>query len=244
MTSPKKTFENLQRELQQETRLQPKDRSKEYEELTLQHFQEHDRTVEDHGLWRECHMLEEMIAILNRRYLAINPHKKRQLELKQLSRESALEIYVEYQQEVDDEGRSAEEIDNRINTMYPDIERRDLEIQAAENYLSTTWGIQRKKQTTTPPEQRVHEEKASKNPNPILTYKELRNEFWKNDHNAVKEAVTRGISQGLKGAKKRPWLLKGIASEYQIAEAEIRHGFDKPTPSSCKYQKTHQEGND
>lgn len=243
MTNPKEMFENLQRKLQQETRLQPKDRNKEYEELTLQQFQEHNRTAEDHDLWRECHMLEEMIAILNRRYLALNPHNKRQLEFKQLSEESAFEIYVNYQQEVDDKGRSAEEIDNRIPTMYPDAERRNLEIQAAENYLSTTWGIQRKKQTTTPPEQRVHEEKANKNPNPILTYKELKNEFWKSDHNAVKEAVTRGISQGLKGAK-RPWPLKGIASEYQIVEAKTRDGFDKPTPSSCKYQKTHQEGND
>jgi hypothetical protein len=242
-------FEKLQRELQQETRLQPKDRSKEYEELTLQHFQEYGRTAEDHDLWRECHMLEEMIAILNRRYLALNPHKKRQLEFKQLSRESAFEICVRYQQEVGDEGRSAEEIDNRMATMYPDVERRGLEIQAAENYLSAIWGIQRTKQTTTHPKQGVHEEKESNNPNPILTYKELQKEFQDADYAAVKQAVDRAIADGLaKGEgpakEKRPWRIGGIADQFQIVNAGNRKGRNKPTPAACKYQKIHRESKD
>ena len=244
MTSPKEMFEKLQRELQQETRLQPKDRRKEYEELTLQHFQEYDRTAEDHDLWRECHMLEEMIAILDRRYFALNPHKKRQLEFKRLSRdpETAFEIHIKYQQEVDEEGRTNEEIDNSMTTRYPHIERSRLELQAAENYLSKTWGIQRKKQATTPLEQGVQEVKESGNPNPILTYKELQKEFQDADYAAVKQAVDRAIADGLTEGEglpteKQPWPIKGIAYQYQIVEARTREGRSKPTPSVCRYQK-------
>jgi hypothetical protein len=243
MTSPKETFEKLQRELQRENRLQPKERSKKHKELTLHLFHKHGRTAEDHDLWRECHMLEEMIAILDRRYLALNQHKKRQLEFKQLSRdpETALKIHIEYQQEVDEEGRTAEEIDNSMTTRYPNIERRSLEAQAAENYLSKTWGIQRK-QATTPPEQGVQAVKESGNPNPILTYKELRKEFGDADYAAVKQAVDRAIADGpTEGGglptEKQPWPIKGIAYQYQIVEARTREGRSKPTPSVCRYQK-------
>jgi len=172
MTDPKETFERLQCELRQETKLQPKNRSKKYEELTLQHFLEHGRSTEDHDLWRECHMLEEMIAILNRRYLALNPHKRTELELKQISSESTFDIFSKYQEEVDEEGRSDEEVDDNMATMHPDLKRSELEILAAENYLNKTWGTQRKRRAnTTSPEQRVDEPKAGKNPNPPVSGK-------------------------------------------------------------------------
>jgi hypothetical protein len=244
MTTPKQMLENLLDELQRETRLNPKERNKEHQDHTLQFFLEHGRKTEEHDLWRECRMTEEMIAILNRRFFALNPHKKKELELRQPQSTSSFDVVSKYQQEIDDEGRSDEEADKSLTTMYPDIERRDLEIQAAENYLRTTWGIQRTKQTTTPPEQCAHEAKESNNPNPILTYKELHKEFRNADYDAVKEAVTRGISKGLDEGRRRPWPLKGIADKYQIVKAEIRNGFDKPTPASCKYQKIYQESDD
>lgn len=244
MTNPKETFENLLRGLQEENRLQPKDRSKEYEGQTLHLFHKHGITTEDHDLWRECYMLEEMIAILNRRYWALNPHKKRQLEFKQLSRdpETAFEIAIKYQEEVNEEGRNDEEIDNSMSTRYPHIERRSLEVQAAENYLSKTWGIQWKKQANTPLEQGIQEDKESGNPNPILTYKELQREFGDADYDAVKQAVHRAIADGLTEGEglpteKQPWPIKGIAYQYQIVEARTREGRGKPTPSVCRYQK-------
>jgi hypothetical protein len=249
MTTPKQTFKNLLDELQRETRLNPKERNKDYKNLTLQLFNEHDRKTEEHELWRECYMIEEMIAILNRRFLALNSHKKKELELNQPQSASSFDIFSKYQQEIDDEGRSDEETDNSLATMYPDTERRDLEIQAAENYLSATWGIQRTKQTTTPPVQDVHEEKESNNPNPILTYKELQKEFQDADYAAVKQAVDRAIADGLaKGEglakEKRPWPMGGIADQYQIVNAGIREGRNKPTPAACKYQKIHRESKD
>ena len=249
MTTPKQMFENLLDELQRETRLNPKERNKDHQDHTLQFFLEHGRKTEEHDIWRECRMTEEMIAILNRRFLALNPHKKKELEFNRLQSESSFDIFSKYQQEIDDEGRSDEETDKSLATMYPNVERRDLEIQAAENYLSATWGFKRTKQTTTPPEQGVHEEEDSNNPNPILTYKELKREFRRADYAAVKQAVDRAIADGLaKGEglakEKRPWPVKGVADQYQIVNAGIREGRNKPTPAACKYQKIHSESKD
>ena len=54
MTNPDNNFKVLQDELRKEARLEPKNRSKEYENLTLQYFLEYGRRTEDHDLWREC----------------------------------------------------------------------------------------------------------------------------------------------------------------------------------------------
>ena len=242
MTCPKEAFENLKRELQQETRLQPKDRSKEYERITLQHFLERGRRAEDHDLWRECHMIEEMIAILNRRYLALNPHKKRQLELKQLSRESAFETHVRYQQEVDDEGRSTEEIDNRMATMYPCVERRDLEIQAAENYLHATRAIARKQIMPKTNRQDTAVESEDPNANPKMSWKEFADELKKDFHSdtTIRNAVKRCISDN-HGKQPDPWPIGGCASEYQIVDPKIKSNKDHPTPAFCKYQRISQD---
>jgi hypothetical protein len=240
MTNPKDTFEKLLEELQSEAKLHPKDMNKDYAELTLQYFLEHERSTEDHDIWRECHMLEEMIAILNRKYHAYNPHKAWEIKMKRLIAEGNVDAYFEYCQAVDCEGRTDEEIDNSRIIMYPFIERRDLEIWAAENYLRDTWGIQRKKQATTPLEQGVQEVKDSGNPNPILTYKELQTEFEDADYDAVKQAAARGINDGLiKGDP--PWHLGGIAQKYQIVSFTILEKKTRPTPASCEYQKIDHE---
>lgn len=242
MTCPKEAFENLKRELQQETRLQPKDRSKEYEEITLQRFQEHGRRAEDHDLWRECHMIEEMIAILDRRDLALNPHKKRHLEFKQLSRESAFEIHVKYQQEVDDEGRTDEEIDNSMTTRYPAIERRDLEIQAAENFLHAKRAVARTQTTPKTPQQDVTVENKSLNTNPKMTWKEFADKLKKDFHSdtTIRNAVSRCISDN-HGKRPDPWPIGGCASEYQIVDPKIKSNKDHPTPAFCKYQRISQD---
>ena len=244
MTNPKESFESLQRALQEEKRLQPKARSNEYEEITLQRFQEHGRTTEDHDLWRECHMLEEMIAILDRRYLALNPHKKRQLEFKRLSRESAsaFEIHIKYQQEVDDEGRADEEIDNSMTTRYPAIERRDLEIQAAENYLHATRAIARKQATPKTTQQEITVGNKSQNTNPKMSWKEFADELKKDfqSDTTIRNAVKRCISDNY-GKQPDPWPIGGCASEYQIVDPKIKSNKEHPTPAVCKYQRISQD---
>jgi len=243
MTNPKKTFENMQRALQKEKEWPLKDRIKEYEALTLQRFQEHGRTAEDHDLWRECHMLEEMIAILSRRYWALNPHKKRQLEFKRLSKESAsaLEIH-EYQQEVDDEGRTDEEIDNSITTRYPAIERRDLEIQAAENYLHATRVTTGKQKTPKTTQQDIAIENKSQNANPKMSWKEFAGELKKDFHSdtTIRNAVRRCISDN-HGKQPEPWPIGGCASKYQIVDPKVKSNKDHPTPAVCKYQRISQD---
>lgn len=244
MTNPKETFENLQRALQEENRLQPKDRSKEYEELTLQRFQDHGRTTEDHDLWRECHMLEEMIAILDRRYWALNPHKKRQLEFKRLSRESASAFHEihEYQEEVDDKGRTDEEIDNSMTTRYPSIERRDLEIQAAENYLHATRAINQKQTAPNISIQEVTAKNKDLNANPKMSWKEFADELKKDFHSdtTIRKSVERCISDN-HGKRPDPWPIGGCASDYQIVDPEIKSTKDHPTPAFCKYQRISQD---
>jgi len=258
MTNQDKTFQALQDELRRECRLEPKDRNREYEHLTLDYFLEQGKRTEDHDAWRECHMHEEMLAIMNRRFMALNPHKKREAEIMQLTTkptkewtEEQLNALYRYEQEIDDEGRSLKELEGKFTTRDPAISRQELEVQAAENYLEETWGIKRKQAASPPLQDEIHEKAASKNPNPVLSYKELQrelhiihnsnNERTKKSRNfAIKEAVDRAIKAGNKLAK-LPWPLRGCAAGYEIREAEPKKGKEHPTPAACKYQKIYKE---
>lgn len=242
MTNPKESFESLLRALHNEKGLQPKSRSKEHEELTLQYFLDHGRSTEDHVLWRECHMIEEMIAILNRKYWALNPHKKRQLQAEQLARESAFEIGVKYQQEVNEDGRTDKETDNSTTTIYPDTERKDLEIQAAENYLYAIWGITRKQATRKTSQYETTDQGKSQNNNPVLSWEEFKKRLKKDFH--TESAITKAAERCIKlhyGKQKDPWLMGQCATGYQIVTPEIRRGKECPTPAFCKYQEISQD---
>jgi len=118
MTNPDKTFDLLQDEVRREARVEPKYRSKEYENLTLQYFLEHGKRTEDHDQWRECHMLEEMLAIMDRRFMGLNPRARREVELYQAPAgangkwsEEQLSAVLRYEQDVDQDGRSEKEVD-------------------------------------------------------------------------------------------------------------------------------------
>ena len=252
MTNPDNNFKVLQDELRKETRLEPKNRSKEYENLTLQYFLKHGRRTEDHDLWRECHMLEEMLAIMDRRFMALNPHKRRQQELNQVpagaegewSNEQLNALY-EYEQTVNQEGLTEKEIDSGRATLYPVISRQGLEIQAAENYLGVTWGIKRTQEGEPPSHSKIQQKAIAKNPNPVIGYKDFQKELQKahNSYDAIKQAVDRAINDGQKQGDP-PWPMSACAAEYQIVEAEARDGFDHPTPAACKYQKIYRENED
>ena len=252
MTNPDNNFKVLQDELRKEARLEPKNRSKEYENLTLQYFQEHGRRTEDHDLWRECYMLEEMLAIMDRRFMALNPHKTRELKLYQAPAgangewsEKHLSAVFRYEQDVDQDGRSEKEIDSGRATLYPDISRQGLEIQAAENYLGATWGIRRKQEGEPPSHGDIQQKAIAKNPNPVIDYKDLQKKLQKlhNSYGAIQQAVVGAITIGQKQGDP-PWSMGRCAAEYQIVEAEARDGFDHPTPAACKYQKIYRENED
>lgn len=251
MMCSKQIFETLRGELCREVLLEAKDRSSEFERFTLSHFLEHGRRTEDHDLWRECYMLKEMIAIMDRKLLARNPQIESRLRfqrrLKELAPEQKSErirILHEYTDEVNEDGKTQQEIDDE-KPVYPDIDRRTLELQAAENYLHTRWGIKRKQTENTSIRKETRQKEGNENTSPLLSYKQIQQELQKspNTYEAVKQAISRAISDGQKLGNP-PWPLGGCAEGYRIMTAETRKGFNKPTPSSCKYQKLHHEGDD
>ena len=247
-TNPEQLFESLQSELQREIDMEPNDRNKKYKEFTLQHFLEHGRKTEEHDLWRECHMLAEMASILKRRFLAHNPHKRREAELKEiltgttepLSSDHFKRLY-DYEQGVDLDGRSQQEMDGS-KIQYPSIDRLELEILAAENYLYETWKITRKQIITKTSRPGLIEENKKQNTNPIMNWRELSKELKKAFHSdaAIRKAVKRSIDV-YHGKQDTPWPMSGCASEHQIVATEIKRNKEHPTPASCKYQRISQD---
>ena len=256
MTTPNNAFERLRDEIQKEATLEPKLRSVEFKEATLDYFLEHKKTTEDHDLWRECFMHEEMMAILKRRFNALNPHKKGEAEYeaankevtkkaaeagkadgKYIMTERELQILYRCTQEVNEDGRTQEEIDKMTIAKFPNLSRLELEVQAAENYIATKWEIARKQ----PPEKEAEEgtgKKQSTNPNPVLAWKELLKDLENPNisHDTIRKAVERSIIDGQKNGRP-PWAIGGCASEYQIVDSQAKANIGHPTPGSCKYQK-------
>ena len=256
MTTSNNAFERLRDEIQKEAKLEPKLRSPEHKKATLDYFLGHKKTTEDHDLWRECFMHEEMLAILNRRFNALNPNKKGESEYESTNKEVAkkaaeaakgdskyimtdVEFQILYRcaQETDEDGRTQEEIDKITTTKSPNLSRLELEIQAAENYIATKWEIPRKQ----PSEKEAEESKTKKaftNTNPVLSWKELLRELMTPNisANTISRAVGRSIRKGQKKGSP-PWTIGGCASEYQIVDNPLRDNKELPTAASCKYQK-------
>ena len=189
-------------------------------------------------------MHEEMLAILNRRFNALNPHKKGEAEYEAALAESLIstsdeqfQILYRYTQEVNEDGRTQEEIDKMTITKFPNLSRLELEAQAAENYIATKWEIARKQ----PPEKEAEESKGKKqstNPNPVLDWKGLLKDLENPNisHDTIRKAVKRSIIDGQKNGRP-PWAIGGCASEYQIVDSQAKANIGHPTPGSCKYQK-------
>lgn len=256
MTTPSNEFERLQDKIYKEAKLEYKLRSIEHRKETLEYFLTHKKTTEDHDLWRECFMHEEMLAILNRRFNALNPHKKGEAEYESVNKEVAkktvkaananskyittdreFQILYKYTQEIDKDGRAQDDIDKITITKFPNISRLELEVQAAENYIATKWGIERKQ----PPEKEAEESKIKKpftNPNPVLNWKGLLKELGNPNVSAdtIRQAVKRSIIDRHKNGYP-PWEIGGCVSEYQIVDYQVKDNIGHPTPATCRYQK-------
>jgi hypothetical protein len=256
VATPINALKLLKDAIEKEAGLEPKLRCHKYRQATLDYFLTCKKTTEDHDLWRECFMHEEMLAILNRRFNALNPHKKGEAGYKSANKEVAkkavesanadskyimtdreFQILYRYTQEIDEDGRRQEEIDKMTITKFPNPSRLELELQAAENYIAIKWGILRKPSS----EKETEESKSKKpitNPNPVLNWSELLKELETPNisANTISRAVGRGISKGQKKGF-LPWAIGGCAAEYQIVDDQLRDHKGLPTPSSCKYQK-------
>lgn len=242
METNNKTYELLLKEINAELNTEPKDRKAEYTQYTLEYFLKHDRTTEDHDLWRECYMHEELLAIIHRRFMAFNPHHKRQLEISaalkdvQLKKDKSKMLY-EYEQEVNEEGRTQKEIDAATKLQYPSINRRELEIQAAENYIKIKWGTTRRIQAVDKESEGEYQITAD-NPNPVLSWKDYKNQVVNKLNSDTKErnAVQRSIAKYF-NKQTLPWPIGERESKYQIVDYVNDEKRGRPTPRYCKYQK-------
>ena len=244
VATPINALKLLKDAIEKEAGLEPKLRCHKYRRETLDYFLTCKKTTEDHDLWRECFMHEEMLAILNRRFNALNPHKKGEAEYEAVLAgkfddmpDREFPILHRYTQEIDEDGRTQEETDKTTITKLPNPSRLELELQAAENYIAIKWGILRKPSS----EKETGESKSKKpitNPNPVLNWSELLKELETPNisANTISRAVGRSISKGQKKGF-LPWAIGGCAAEYQIVDDQLRDHKGLPTPSSCKYQK-------
>jgi len=242
MEKSNRTYEQLLKEIEVEANTEPKFRNAEYVQYTLDFFLKHDKTTEDHDLWRECYMHEELLGIMNRRFMALNPHCKRQSEIKAALKDDQLNggnfiMLCKYEQEVDTEGYTQKEIDVATKLRYPSINRRELEMQAAENYINAKWGTTRRIQMV---EKEPEEENQINidNPHPVLDWENYRNQVVNKLNSDTKErnAVQRSIAKYF-NKRPLPWPIGRRESEYQIVDYDINDKYDHPTPLYCKYQK-------
>jgi len=242
METSNRAYEQLLKEIQADANKEPKDKKTEYSQFTLDYFLKHDRTTEDHDIWRECYMHDELLRIMNRRFMALNPHHKRQSEITAELKDGQLnedkwKIMYEYEQEVDDEGLTQKEIDDATKLRYPSINRRELEMQAAENYINAKWGTTRKLQVVNKEPEGENQINID-NPNPVLNWENYKNQVVNDLNNDSKErnAVQRSIRKYY-NKQPPPWPIRERESEYQIVEYSIDEKYGHPTPLYCKFQK-------
>jgi len=237
MTGEERRFNLLCSEILAEIELQPKDRNNEHAKETLEQFLQCNRSRDEHDQWRECHMLSQILEIITRRYHELNPHRARQTRI-----ESGIASWDEtyrYTQEIDDTGMSQEEADRKRATLYPALNRLQLEQLAAEYYLTNklgadAWQVIPKNPT---PSEVIKGELAT-NPNPIISFRQLQKELER-DHcspGTIGKAIERSIKSNFE-KKKRPWAIGGCVHEYEIVDYDFKESKKAPTPAHCRYQK-------
>lgn len=190
-------------------------------------------------------MHEEMLAILSRRFLQLNPHIGTKFQIREACEQmikkdgQAFASLVEYEQEIDLNGYSQRELDDKAKTKQPRISRKELELQAAENYIFNKWQT-RSNPTDSRTESRIVEKsERNKNINPEITFAQLKEELGIERHSpdTIRKAIERAIKDSYNKKRTLPWEIGGCASEYQITSMEPKETGTVPTPRFCKYQK-------
>jgi len=112
----KKQYEELLQEVLKEEGKQISQRNQEYFDETLKLFVQARRSLIEHSNWRDADMLQTMFEILATKHRRLNPWK-----------------YEEYRFEDDPEFDPEPKIEQ--TEIYPGLDRRALEILAADQYL-------------------------------------------------------------------------------------------------------------
>lgn len=259
MNDATNSWERLLRKISKERNISPTLRSKEHEQQTLEFFLGNGRSKHEHDLWRESYMLVDMMQILLCRFSALNPELERRSEInaarsilhqRDESKDDSVrteqvrqawQTLYEYEQEIDDDGRTEQETDENQHLLVPDLDRQELEMLAAEEYLIRKFGIRPTRPGQVPTD-RTEKQSIISNQNPVISWNELlkavKTEFVLYDR--ITKAAQRAIDKASK-ANKTPWPMRSVLSDYQIFELASMPGKGHPTPAACLYQRIIQD---
>ena len=132
----KKQYEELLQEVLKEEGKQISQRNQEYFDETLKLFVQARRSLIEHRNWRDADMLQTMFEILATKHRQLNPWK-----------------YEQYCYEGDPEFDPEPEIEKK--EIYPGLDRRTLEILAADQYLAHNAKTDAKEEVRRPKKDKV-----------------------------------------------------------------------------------------
>lgn len=255
MNDATNSWQRLLYEILNQKGISPALRSKEHEQQTLEYFLGNGRSKHEHDLWRESCMLEDMKLILLCRFNALNPELERRAEINasrsilhqrdeskddsvrtEQVRQASQTLY-EYEQEVDEDGRTEQEMDENQKVLEPHLDRQELEMLAAEEYLIRTFRICPTRPGQVPAE-RTEEHCTARNQNPVIDWEELLKAVQTSfvSYDRITKAVQRAIGEASK-ENKTPWPMRSVVSDYQIFTLKNHPGKGRPTPAHCLYQR-------
>jgi hypothetical protein len=128
-----KSFQSLLQEIEREVHLEPSKRSSEHFSKTLAVFEEAEIEELDHKLWRQAKMLPAMLEKLRNDVFELNPILREAAYIATLQPDDPR--VADWQQEVDDDGYTQEELAARHTPLYPPFTRETLELYVARNYI-------------------------------------------------------------------------------------------------------------
>ena len=121
--------------LTSEIDLAPSERDLTYEETTWEVFRFAGLSQLEHQTWRDEEMLSAMHRLHRKRFIEKNPLLEIERDLKSNNPNHNTSPWYTYCQEIDEEGRSLEELAQKAKPRYPEHTRRQLEFWAAEEYV-------------------------------------------------------------------------------------------------------------
>lgn len=237
----KAAYEAIERELSREIRKDLGKRCKKSFEATLEIFMNAGLSKLQHQNWRDTELLVTALTVHEERFEALNPESALKKWYLQMLESKNNEGIFAYEQEIDDTGKTHEDLVNEWIPKYPFHTRRDLEIWAAEKYVIRQAMRKEDSHARSHTEINFAETTNAFNPNPRLTFNELVKALnAETQRESVRKACARCISRTIEGVLPQP-ISKGdnsIVSDYQLidrGEEKTKQGL--PRVGDCKYQK-------
>jgi hypothetical protein len=248
----KNKYECLLNEVIHEINKQPIERNTEYLLDTQKLFEGNGIGLVEHRKWRDTEMLASMLAILHKQFQSLNPLKQLKNQIDQdtsmLKDESdKFQMLYKYEQEIDQEGKTIKENAEGSKILYPNFNRKDLELLAADDYLKRSFAQSPSNSETRSYEnEQITHKSWRENTNPRLTYRQMIEDLSREpvfSKNTVDTAIRRCIKDIIKNDLKLPKEISrnGLMDDYQLVGlGPIVAPSTYPSPSACIYQKISQ----